>query len=149
MSFMGRLGLVTGGASGIGAAVCRSLADEGVTVVVADRQLEAARQVVQSLPVLFEVRRSAKSIFVGCLDAGDAKHRVIYVDVGDTSSVEQLFNCIRNSYSEPLSIVVNCAGLHRTELLEDTTDDMFDNVIRVKSEGEPVLWDAETARLNL
>nr|XP_037278432.1 estradiol 17-beta-dehydrogenase 8-like [Rhipicephalus microplus] len=116
MSFRGRLALVTGGASGIGAAVCRALAEEGVTVVVADRQLEAAHQVVVSL-------------------SGDAKHQAIHVDVGDTSSVEQLFNCIRNSYSQPLSIVVNCAGVHRMALLEDTTEEMFDSVMRVNLKG--------------
>ncbi|KAH7951003.1 hypothetical protein HPB52_004243 [Rhipicephalus sanguineus] len=113
MSFRGRLAIVTGGASGI---VCCSLAAEGVTVVVADRQLEAARQVAQSLP-------------------GDAKHRAMYVDAGDTSSVEQLFNCTRTSCPQPLSIVVNCAGIYYSALLEDTTDEIFDDVIRVNLKG--------------
>ncbi|XP_037278432.2 (3R)-3-hydroxyacyl-CoA dehydrogenase-like [Rhipicephalus microplus] len=116
MSFRGRLALVTGGASVIGAAVSHALAEEGVTVVVADRQLEAAEQVVVSL-------------------SGDAKHQAIHVDVGDTSSVEQLFNCIRNSYSQPLSIVVNCAGVHHMALLKDTTEEMFDSVMRVNLKG--------------
>ncbi|XP_037573749.1 estradiol 17-beta-dehydrogenase 8-like [Dermacentor silvarum] len=116
MSFSGRLALVTGGASGIGAAVCRMLAAEGVTIVVADKQLEAARQVAESLP-------------------GDAKHQAIYVDVSDTSSVEHLFNCIRDSYSQPLSIVVNCAGILPMAPLVDTTVELFDNVIRVNLRG--------------
>ncbi|KAH7951005.1 (3R)-3-hydroxyacyl-CoA dehydrogenase [Rhipicephalus sanguineus] len=116
MSFRGRLALVTGGASGIGAAVCRSLAAEGVTVVVADRQLEAARQVTQSLP-------------------GDDKHEAFYVDVSDTSSVEQLFNCIKTSYSQPLSIVVSCAGILPMARLVETTDELFDNVISVNLRG--------------
>ncbi|XP_049271828.1 estradiol 17-beta-dehydrogenase 8 [Rhipicephalus sanguineus] len=127
MSFRGRLAIVTGGASGI---VCCSLAAEGVTVVVADRQLEAARQVAQSLP-----GKLKECIFVGCLDAGDAKHRAMYVDAGDTSSVEQLFNCTRTSCPQPLSIVVNCAGIYYSALLEDTTDEIFDDVIRVNLKG--------------
>ncbi|KAH6931603.1 hypothetical protein HPB50_025671 [Hyalomma asiaticum] len=115
MSFRGRLALVTGGASGIGAAVCRSLAAEGVTLVVADRQLEAARQVVESL-------------------SGD-KHEAFYVDVGDASSVEHLFKCIRTSYSQPLSIVVNCAGILDMAPLVNTSDEMFDNIIRINLRG--------------
>ncbi|XP_075547412.1 (3R)-3-hydroxyacyl-CoA dehydrogenase-like [Dermacentor variabilis] len=116
MSFSGRLALVTGGASGIGATVCRILAAEGVTMVVADKQLGAARQVAESLP-------------------GDAKHQAIYVDVGDTLSVEHLFQCIRDSYSQPLSIVVNCAGILPMAPLVDTSDELFDNVIRVNLKG--------------
>ncbi|KAL1444312.1 hypothetical protein MTO96_029922 [Rhipicephalus appendiculatus] len=116
MSFSGRLALVTGGASGIGEAVCRSLAVEGAILVVADRQLEAARQVAESL-------------------SGKAEHQAIYVDVGDTLSVEHLFNFIKTSYSQPLSIVVNCAGILHRALLGDTTDEMFDDVIRVNLKG--------------
>ncbi|KAL3179772.1 hypothetical protein MRX96_037757 [Rhipicephalus microplus] len=58
MSLNGRLALVTGGASGIGEAVCRALAEEGAAVVVADKHIEAARQVAASLP-------------------GDEKHRAV------------------------------------------------------------------------
>ncbi|KAH7944809.1 hypothetical protein HPB49_000750 [Dermacentor silvarum] len=52
MSLSGRLALVTGGASGIGEAVCQVLAEDGAVVVVADKQLEAARKVAGSLPAL-------------------------------------------------------------------------------------------------
>lgn len=38
----GRRALVTGGASGIGAAVCRHLAADGATVIIADLQIDAA-----------------------------------------------------------------------------------------------------------
>src|SRR6516164_7616796 len=40
LELTGKVAIVTGGASGIGAAVCRMLADEGVKVVVADRHDE-------------------------------------------------------------------------------------------------------------
>ncbi|XP_054923066.1 (3R)-3-hydroxyacyl-CoA dehydrogenase-like [Dermacentor andersoni] len=109
----GRLALVTGGASGIGKAVCQLLAADGVTVVVADIQLEAAENVARALP-------------------GDAKHQAMYVDVGEPLSVEQLFNGIRGAFSEPLSIVVHCAGILRAAPLSQCTDKLFDEIIKIE-----------------
>ncbi len=45
----GRVAVVTGGGSGIGAATARRLSDEGVRVVVADIDEQRAREVAQSL----------------------------------------------------------------------------------------------------
>ncbi|XP_075744304.1 (3R)-3-hydroxyacyl-CoA dehydrogenase-like [Rhipicephalus microplus] len=87
----GRLALVTGGAGCIGQAVCHILASKGVAVVVADKNVEAAKNFVRCLP-------------------GEAKHQAMYVDVSDPLSVEQLFTGIGRSFSMPLSIVVHCAG---------------------------------------
>ncbi|KAH7944817.1 hypothetical protein HPB49_000758 [Dermacentor silvarum] len=112
MALSGRLALVTGGASGIGEAICRALADEGATVVVADKQLEAATKVAESL-------------------SGDAKHQAQYVDVGDSSSVEQLFSGMSSTSALPLGIVVNSAGIYVPAPLVDCSDETFDEIIRV------------------
>ncbi len=48
-SFSGTIAFVTGGASGIGAALVTNLADAGAEVWIADRQLEAARELAQRL----------------------------------------------------------------------------------------------------
>ncbi|XP_049271827.1 3-oxoacyl-[acyl-carrier-protein] reductase FabG-like [Rhipicephalus sanguineus] len=112
MSFTGRLALVTAGASGIGETVCSTLAAEGSIIVVADRQLHAAKKFAESLP-------------------GDVKSRSYYVDVGDSSSVEQLFSDIRNTFSEPLSMVVNSAGISCKCSFIDCHDETFDDVIGV------------------
>lgn len=47
--FDGRVAFVTGGGSGIGAAVVRRLAAEGARVAIVDRQLDAAQQVAAPL----------------------------------------------------------------------------------------------------
>lgn len=114
--FRGRLALVTGGASGIGEAVCRVLADEGATLLVTDKHLEGARKVAESLP-------------------GDTEHQAMYVDVGDPSSVEQLFNHVRALFRQPLSVVVNCAGIYCSASLVDCSDELFDEAIRVNLKG--------------
>ncbi len=49
MNFDGRIAVVTGGASGIGAACCRMLAARGARVVAADRDLPRARAVAEEV----------------------------------------------------------------------------------------------------
>ena len=49
MSFSGRIAVVTGGASGIGAACARLLASRGARVAVADRKLAAAEALAREL----------------------------------------------------------------------------------------------------
>ncbi|MGD9029993.1 MAG: SDR family NAD(P)-dependent oxidoreductase, partial [Anaerolineae bacterium] len=42
-----RVAIVTGGAQGLGAAICRRLASEGAHVVVSDVNVEGARKVAE------------------------------------------------------------------------------------------------------
>jgi 3-oxoacyl-[acyl-carrier protein] reductase len=45
----GRVAIVTGGASGIGAAIARAFSDEGAHVAIADRDMDAARRTADTL----------------------------------------------------------------------------------------------------
>jgi len=47
--FQGKVAIVTGGAGGIGTAYCRALAELGVSVVVADLNVEAAQASAKAL----------------------------------------------------------------------------------------------------
>lgn len=85
----GRRFLVCGGASGIGEATARRLAEEGANVVVTDRHLEAAVGLSRSL---------------------GSKAEAFSYEQSDIESVTQLF--ARVSDSGPLNGVAIAAGIH-------------------------------------
>ncbi|XP_015268624.1 PREDICTED: estradiol 17-beta-dehydrogenase 8 isoform X2 [Gekko japonicus] len=107
----GALALVTGGASGIGRAVCARLAREGALVAVADRNEAGAAETLRGL------------------QAGD--HRAWVADVGRSEDVAELMGQIQAHYSRPASVCVNCAGITMDEFLLKQTEEAFDAVLRV------------------
>lgn len=101
----GRTSIVVGGASGIGWASARALADDGCRVVVADIDADAARD------------RAA--------ELGDP-HTAAHVDVTDEDSVARLFDSVGE-----LDVAVNCAGFSNVGLITDMPVDQFRSVIDV------------------
>lgn len=107
----GRIALVTGGGSGIGAATARRLAAEGACVVVADRDLGAAEKVAAEL--------------------GAGAHRPSDVAVAvqaDVTSEEQVAEAVRQAALAfgGVDLVVNNAGLSLSRSLLETTLDDWD-----------------------
>lgn len=100
----GKIALVTGAASGIGAATARELTRSGASVVIADLNLPAAEALAKELP----------------------GSRAIEVDVTSAESVE----AVRTSLSS-LDILVNNAGIGLVGDLSSTEEDDFDRVMRV------------------
>lgn len=84
----GTVALVTGGGSGIGAAICARFAGEGATVVVADRDADAAAAVAATLP-----RAEAAAL-----------------DVTDSAAVDALVGEVSARLGR-LDVVVNSAGV--------------------------------------
>jgi 3-oxoacyl-[acyl-carrier protein] reductase len=78
---------VTGGGSGIGAAICRRLADEGALVAALDLSEKRAQQVAAELPGAIGVK----------------------ADVSDSASVEEALGQVENELG-PLAVMVNNAG---------------------------------------
>lgn len=95
----GQRALVTGGGSGMGAAIARALAEAGASVVVSGRRLEPLEALAAALPGV----------------------RAMTADVTDEASVRSLFQRIATEVGE-LDIVVANAGaaesapFHRTSL---------------------------------
>ena len=103
-SLHGKVALVTGGASGIGAATCHELARAGAHVIIADLDLAAAQALVTNL------------------GSGEA----LALDVTDGIAVSKAFEKIAK-----LDILVNNAGVGSVGDLLHTPEDEFDRLMRV------------------
>jgi 2-hydroxycyclohexanecarboxyl-CoA dehydrogenase len=108
MRFEGRKALVTGGASGIGAAISRRLAAEGADVTIGDINLEGATEV-----------------------AGEIDGLSIELDVTDLGSAQAAVE----SAGEPLDILVNNAGTDDFGFFADMTPERWERLIAINLYG--------------
>lgn len=111
-----KVAIVTGGARGIGKAICEVLAKQGARVAVADMRMDDAE------------RTSSEIISAG----GEAK--AIHVDVTDIASVKAMYEGVRKLYGS-IDILVNNAGWDRILLFADTTPEFWDKVININYKG--------------
>jgi NAD(P)-dependent dehydrogenase (short-subunit alcohol dehydrogenase family) len=116
----GRVVMVTGGASGLGAAVCRTLAESGATVVVTDVDEERALMAADALSA----------------DGGSATARVL-----DVRDEHQARSAIAAAVSEQgrLDAIVNNAGVDVTKSAIEMSFEEWDRVIDVNLRGPFVL----------
>jgi 2-hydroxycyclohexanecarboxyl-CoA dehydrogenase len=106
-----RTALVTGGASGIGAATCRRLAAEGARVAVTDRNLDGARAVAADLDGgAYELDVSSENSIRAAVAAATA-------DLG------------------PIDVLVNNAGYDEWGWFTDTDPALWDRVLAVNLRG--------------
>jgi 2-hydroxycyclohexanecarboxyl-CoA dehydrogenase len=106
-----RIALVTGGARGIGEAIVRALAADGLTVAVADLRVDDARAVAES---------------VGGFDVG--------VDVTDSGSVGVAVSAVEAALG-PVEILVNNAGWDEFRPFLETDEAFWDRVIEINYKG--------------
>jgi 2-keto-3-deoxy-L-fuconate dehydrogenase len=102
----GKVALVTGGASGIGAATARELSRAGADVVIADLNRDAARQLAGELP----------------------RARALQMDVTQAASIGAAMDEIST-----LDILVNNAGIGLVGDLASTSEEDFERVMRVNA----------------
>jgi NAD(P)-dependent dehydrogenase (short-subunit alcohol dehydrogenase family) len=108
--------VVTGGAGGIGSEICRCLAADGLTVVVADYAKEAAEQVAADI-------RQAK---------GDAV--AVQVDVGNKASVAEMMQQVLTQYGQ-VDILFNGAGIMTRIPVVELPEEEWDRVLRINLKG--------------
>jgi NAD(P)-dependent dehydrogenase (short-subunit alcohol dehydrogenase family) len=88
MSFENKIAIVTGGASGIGRALCQELAQRGARVVVADINAPAAHQVASALTGAHQQAVSA------CVDVSQEQsvQTLVYETVAQYGRLDYMFN---------------------------------------------------------
>ncbi len=100
----GRVAVVTGGASGIGLALCEALVTAGSAVVVADLDADLAADVAERL------------------SAGGGQAVAVGVDVADPASVDALANRTVEQFGR-VDLLCNNAGVSTFNLFQDQTLD--------------------------
>jgi 3-oxoacyl-[acyl-carrier protein] reductase len=109
----GRVAVVTGGSRGIGAAVCRALADAGANVAINYRErADDANRLTEEL--------RAKGVRAAAFQA----------DVSVTDAVTGLIAAVQSELG-PVDVLVNNAGIAITRGIDDLTEADFDRTILV------------------
>jgi 2-hydroxycyclohexanecarboxyl-CoA dehydrogenase len=111
MRLEGRTALVTGGASGIGAATARRLAAEGARVAIGDLDLDGARAV-----------------------AGEIDGLAAELDVTDTGSIGRAVAAVNDELGA-VDVLVNNAGTDRFGFFLKTDEALWDFVLGVNLRG--------------
>jgi 2-hydroxycyclohexanecarboxyl-CoA dehydrogenase len=111
-----RVALVTGGARGIGRAICLALAADGRSVAVADVRVSEAAETAAAVEALG--RRGA----------------AVELDVTDGNSVRDGVRAAETALG-PVEIVVNNAGWDEHHPFLETDEDFWDRVIEINFKG--------------
>ncbi|KAA0120614.1 SDR family NAD(P)-dependent oxidoreductase [Mycolicibacterium sp. P9-22] len=116
MNLTGRVAFITGAAQGIGAATAQRLAAAGARVAVADMNADGAAGVAQSIE-----DQGGTAISVRCDVSKSAD-----VNAAVSQAVEAL---------GPITVLINCAGVLRDNLLFRMSDDDWDVVLDTHLKG--------------
>jgi len=123
LNLEGKVAIVTGGACGLGRAVCEGLAEVGANVIVADIDEQSAQKVVAELKEKF-----------------DGNYFVTTTDVTSKVSVDAMIKTALDAFGS-IDILVNNAGINIPRLLvdpagkEELTEEIWDKVVLVNQKG--------------
>lgn len=117
MKLNGKIAIVTGASSGIGAGIAKALAADGATVIV---------NYSSSKP-------GADAVVAAITDAG-GKAVAIQADMSNAADVQRLFTAVQADYGT-LDVLVNNAGVAIFEMVADLTEDAFHKQFNVNVLG--------------
>jgi 2-hydroxycyclohexanecarboxyl-CoA dehydrogenase len=113
---LSRVAVVTGGASGMGAAICRELAVRGHRVAVLDVNPDASEQVAKQI------------------ESQGGRAYAATVDVSDRKAVDAALDGVRDAYG-PIGILVTSAGIEGFEDFLDIRAEAWDRMLAVNLSG--------------
>ena len=116
MRLADRVAIVTGAASGIGAAIARAYAREGARVGVADLDLAAAGRLVE------ELRQSG------------AEAIAVQMDVSDETQVNQGVDAVAAAFGG-IDVLVSNAGFQHLDSIADVSFDNWKRILAVHLDG--------------
>jgi 2-hydroxycyclohexanecarboxyl-CoA dehydrogenase len=111
-----KVALVTGGAAGIGAAICRRLARDGIAVGVLDVLIDDARKVADEI------------------GGTGGKALALQADITKREQVKAAVAQLRDAFG-PVTILVNNAGITGLVAFEELTDAQWDRMFEVNMKG--------------
>ncbi|MGN6196246.1 MAG: SDR family oxidoreductase [Ginsengibacter sp.] len=112
----GKVILVTGGGQGLGAAICKTMAEDGAKVIAADVNESKLQNVVK------EISNSGGEI------------KSYPMNVADEKNVQDVINQIIKDFGK-IDVVINNAGIDYTKSIEEITYDEWNKVISVNLTG--------------
>jgi len=113
----GKIAVVTGAGSGIGAAIARAFAKSGVFVYIADRNAASGQEVARSI----------------ASTAGQA--RFIEVDVSDAAACKRAAQAVLSAHANACDVLVNNAGIGHVGTALTTGGDDMDRLWAVNVKG--------------
>jgi 3-oxoacyl-[acyl-carrier protein] reductase len=116
MDVRGRVGIITGGARGIGEAIAEGFAKNGVNLAIADINIEAASETAARLTTL-----GVKAIG-------------IKLDVSSAETVIKAFEDIRKEFNR-IDILINNAGITKDCILLRMKEEDWDSVVDTNLKG--------------
>ena len=113
---MNKTALVTGGAKGIGAAICKALANDGYRIALNyNSSFESATELKNELSSVTHIE-------------------IFKADISDSSEVERMFTEIESVFGG-VDVLINNAGIAQQALFTDITDEMWQKMIGVNLTG--------------
>src|SRR5205085_1359234 len=112
----GKVIVVTGGGQGLGAAICRTLAADGATVIALDVKPENLTKIEE------EIKASGGHI------------ESFQMNVADVDNVHRVIDNIIDKFGR-IDAVINNAGIDYTMAIDEISNDQFNQVINVNLVG--------------
>ncbi len=117
MRFKGKVAIVTGGSKGLGKVIAKQLAQEGASVVINGRDMDALKEAAQ------EIRQEGGRI------------TAIQTDVSNSGDVKAMIDKVLEDYSRVDILINNAAVFAESVLIQDLGEEEWDRIMTTNLKG--------------